>query len=330
MATDIQILNSFSNERLKLIILPTEKCNFRCTYCFEDFVQGKMKENIISSIEKLISKRINDLKYFEICWYGGEPLLASEIIKRINSHTISEIAKNNSATIFNSDITTNGYSLNIKLATELSNLGVQSYQISLDGSKEYHDKTRIKANGQGTFEKIWNNLLELKNSNLNFLITIRYHINEDNFEHSFNFIKQIESVFLCDSRFELFVKAIGRYGGKNDNKINPLDENHENLLKQSIERYSNSNNLGESYICYASRPNSFVIRANGSINKCTVALYDEINSIGNILDSGELSIKPELAKLWSFGFLTNDEKYLGCPMSQLKKTEKLLPTRVLQ
>jgi hypothetical protein len=39
-----QIAEAISPRIQELILLPTEKCNFRCTYCYEDFDLGKMSE----------------------------------------------------------------------------------------------------------------------------------------------------------------------------------------------------------------------------------------------------------------------------------------------
>ena len=52
-----QMLGGVSPKLLELIILPTEKCNFRCTYCYEDFELGKMPEAVQRGIENLITHR---------------------------------------------------------------------------------------------------------------------------------------------------------------------------------------------------------------------------------------------------------------------------------
>ena len=51
-----------NNRELELIILPTEKCNFRCTYCYEDFAIGKMKRETINAVKELIKRRAKDLR----------------------------------------------------------------------------------------------------------------------------------------------------------------------------------------------------------------------------------------------------------------------------
>ncbi len=50
--SDVQIASALSRKIQQLIILPTEKCNFRCTYCYEDFMIGAMKEPVQRGIER--------------------------------------------------------------------------------------------------------------------------------------------------------------------------------------------------------------------------------------------------------------------------------------
>jgi uncharacterized protein len=59
-----ELAASFSNQVLHLILLPTEHCNFRCTYCYEDFSIGRMTPEIIDSIKRLIDRRLDGLKHF--------------------------------------------------------------------------------------------------------------------------------------------------------------------------------------------------------------------------------------------------------------------------
>ena len=56
--------------------------------------------------------------------------------------------------------------------------------------------------------------------------------------------------------------------------------------------------LSDDYICYASRPNSLIIRSNGDVGKCTVALYDERNKIATLQPDGTMKSNP-----WSFSSL---------------------------
>ena len=125
-----QILASLDSTRLNLIILPTEKCNFRCFYCYEDFEIGKMVRPIIDSLKKLIESRFEDLEELEISWFGGEPLVAKEIIYEISDFVIDN---GPSRLNFFSNITTNGFLLDFNTFEELVKRKVKLFQISIDG-----------------------------------------------------------------------------------------------------------------------------------------------------------------------------------------------------
>lgn len=71
---------------LGLIILPTEKCNFRCTYCYEDFENKRIDKKVVDGIKNLLSNRSNNLKILNIELFGGEPLLTKDIFFDILSH----------------------------------------------------------------------------------------------------------------------------------------------------------------------------------------------------------------------------------------------------
>ena len=65
-----RLVSCFSNRRLELIVMPTEQCNFRCTYCYEDFRLGRMNSNTIESLRSLLSNRIDKLDQLYISWFG--------------------------------------------------------------------------------------------------------------------------------------------------------------------------------------------------------------------------------------------------------------------
>jgi uncharacterized protein len=66
-------------------------------------------------------------------------------------------------------------------------------------------------------------------------------------------------------------------------------------------------------MCYASKPNSFLIRPNGQIRKCTVALDDPINNVGYLNPDGTLEIDNDVLRQWFIGLETLDLETLKCP-----------------
>ena len=103
---------ALNTERCKLILFPTEKCNFRCLYCYEDHVGEKMSSDTISSIKKFLVKKIPLLKLFELEWFGGEPLLAKDIV--IDITNFAQNLCNQYGVKFVSVMTTNGYLLDVQ------------------------------------------------------------------------------------------------------------------------------------------------------------------------------------------------------------------------
>lgn len=313
-----------SNYYFQLIILPTEKCNFRCTYCYEDFAAGRMKQETILGIQALLESRCADLRYLNISWFGGEPLTAKDIVLEISEYAMS-LAYRYPKLRYIGDMTTNAYLLDYKTVAILANVGVREYQISLDGPREVHDKSRIRADGSSTYDRIWANLLAIRDSSLSVSIILRIHFTADTFKLINPLIEDIRREFLHDSRFGIFFKAIERLGGPNDASIKIFSEAEKEEAVKSLktklfgENLASSQNVSvsDNTVCYASRPNSLVIRSNGDVGKCTVALYDERNKIASLQPDGTLRLIPGRLAPWVRGIETLDPTTLGCPLVNL-------------
>lgn len=306
---------------LGLIILPTEQCNFRCSYCYEDFKIGKMADSIVFAIKSLISQRMNDLRSFQLSWFGGEPLLAKDIILNISNHAKNECEKHG-VNFLKGDVITNGYTLSLTVLKEMISLNQSHFQISLDGFDVVHDTTRKLISGRGTFEKIWNNIIALHHSNENFSVVLNLHLTPENIFSIEVLIEEIKKTLLPDPRFSIVFKEICNFSDAGCSDMKILDSNCANtvisrLKKQLYGEQPTVKNDDEFYICYASSPNSLLIRANGDIGKCTVALNDPRNNIGHINDDGTLTINNAGLLPWFRGFKDKNPKVLSCPLNKM-------------
>lgn len=172
--------NRFNDKHLGLTINPTLHCNFACAYCFETskpaiYMTDEVENAIIEFIKK--AKRIETI---HITWFGGEPLMAYDRIVSITNKIKKLKVK------YNADIITNGYLLNEKIINNLDKLNIKRIQITIDGLKEDHDKTRPLLSGKGTFDRIYKNIQLLKTLKPDFPTIVRVNIDVHNAQ---NFIK---------------------------------------------------------------------------------------------------------------------------------------------
>jgi uncharacterized protein len=118
---------------------------------------------------------------------------------------------------FQGGLTTNAYVLDVDLAKELLSQDQNFFQITLDGWKEGHDVLRKRADGRGTFDVIWQNLLGLKSLNQRFEVCVRVHVRRDNFENLSILMREYAKAFKGDVRFRLdfqHLRDMGGEGGK--------------------------------------------------------------------------------------------------------------------
>lgn len=315
MKTEI-LAECLNNNNLSLTLMPTEQCNFRCTYCYEDFSIGRMNNEVIRGIKNLLSIRIPEVKNINIEWFGGEPLSAKDIVYEISEHIQNEIKGREIH--YSAGMTTNGFRLTQNTFRKLLSKGVKSYQISLDGPEKIHDKTRLRIDGSGSFQVIWNNLLALKEIEDDFYITLRIHVTPENYTYLKELCDLINTNFSNDKRFGIFFKCIENLGGSNGGTFDVLrGEQRKQILEElhSISGINNTESNSEKpYVCYASKPNHLVIRANGSIAKCTVVFNDKRNNLGKINSDGTLDINGEKMSLWTRGLNTFNLSELHCPV----------------
>jgi uncharacterized protein len=336
-----QIARSISSKRLQLTILPTEKCNFRCTYCYEDFAIGRMKRPVIDGIKRLVDARARELGELSLSWFGGEPLLALQVILEISAYCRELSAECGFA--FEGGLTTNGYLLTPDVLQSLVENYQNFFQISLDGWGEVHDSTRRRADGRGTFDRIWNNLLLARDSALDFEILLRVHVTDSNYPSLMELCRRIHVEFASDRRFRLDFQDVRDLGGDGGEGVVPVGPDQFKAMVATLRalaagkdevpatselavaapvakgesaggRRAYEIDKGEPYICYAAKPNHFLIRADGRVGKCTVALNSESNSIGTIGPDGTIRINQKLAQAWSMGFASMDIDQMGCPL----------------
>ena len=297
----------FRTDILQLMLMPSEDCNFRCHYCYEDFARGTMKPEVRSGIKKLADQRVPYLKTLVISWFGGEPLYGWEAIQDLAPHfrTLTD----QHGVRLNSQMTTNGFLLTPDVADKLLAWGVTSYQITVDGSPEDHDRNRPTREGKSSFWQIFDNLRNLAKRDDQFRVTLRTNVDRDNFVRMPAYLEMLEGEFSGDPRFQLDFHPVAKWGGDNDDSLaicgtdkkTMMDELHAAAQSRglSLKKGRLPTALG-AQVCYAARPYHFLIGAAGQVMKCTILLdKDPANIVGRITESGELQIRDDRIAQWT-------------------------------
>jgi uncharacterized protein len=319
-------LQCFSPGILNLIILPTEACNFRCTYCYETFEHSKMPERVATGIKALIDRRGGELNELDISWFGGEPLLAFDRVVDISQHAI-RVAKAKGFTL-SGNMTTNGYFLDRSRFESCLENEIRSFQISVDGGPLDHNASRQLASGAGTFGRIWDNLVAIKGVPGDFTILLRLHYTYENFRSVAEFGRRVNEIFGDDGRFQPFFRNIARLGGANDDQITLYgdEKRHEieaHLYGVSGIPRSSDPTPEDVYICYAAKGNSLVIRSTGRLAKCTVALTDDFNDIGCINENGDIVVDQQKFRRWITPVMAGQWELVSCPVNWVARQAAL-------
>jgi uncharacterized protein len=209
---------------------------------------------------------------------------------------------------------------------------VTRYQVSFDGTKEEHDSRRVRMDGGGTYERVRGNLLALARLPLEYSIMVRLHVDEKNRHDCFDFVEEFRRDFAGDPRFPLYPRLLSRWGGPGDHTVCPFDEEEGRAVLDEIEDFARSRGVpvrernGDEPICYAARGNSFVVRSNGRINKCTLALNSTFNDVGAIAEDGTLRLDAARVGAWMRGLWNGSPEELACPMHGLENTSGIRET----
>jgi uncharacterized protein len=305
-------------DTMHLVLMPTEACNFRCTYCYQTFPHGKMKPEVREGLKRYIEQKASSLRHLNISWFGGEPMLALDVIQDLSESILKTVNQHDIS--YTAEMSTNGYLLTSDAFRSLLNRNVRRYMITLDGMADIHDSRRFLTGGGNTFARIIENLKAIQQINENYEIYIRINFDEANLEEIPNFLTYLGSLFSNDPRFQLFCRPVGRWGGANDGDL-PICESR--TAETKIWEFSefglnqglNISSIIESAlmptgsVCYAAKPHSFAVGADGQIYKCTCSLDEEFNKIGTLFSDGSMEIDYDKMALW---VTSGEEKDLGC------------------
>lgn len=311
----------YRTDRLELILLASEDCNFRCTYCYEDFQRGTMTPEVRRNIKAMVRKKVGTIQHLTVSWFGGEPLYGYEAIEDL-SPFFKDISAEAGWT-FQGSMTTNGYLLTPVVQQQLLEWGVRQFQVTLDGPEAQHDRNRPTRDGRGTFSTIMSNLLALRTQKEPFTVRLRVNYDKDNIDHLGDLLDLLQQSFSGDSRYRVSFHAVGQWGGPNDVNLNVCGVEESRDIRSELDAEAFARGLGSSSLaenpypgssaCYAARPFNLIIGAGGQVMKCTIVLdKDPSNVVGVLEEGGNLRLNPERFARWVSPAFESDSSCQSC------------------
>lgn len=279
------------HEVTQLTFVLTYDCNFRCPYCYEDYLQKKGEKWVKKTMTKEMVDQIADHYSDHVKWvtlFGGEPLLEEnwDLVEYIMKK-MRQVAPD-----VGFAITTNGYTLEqyVPLIKKYDDAYIE---VSLDGSKELHNQRRCLANGEGTYEKILTGIEEALEND--FTVLLRMNVDQANFDACEQFIQKSMIKYSKYTKFSLRRIPVFSTSNKKaccSNTITRLFEselhkNHAEDFYSSLEHFheigkvfQGTGQWSPKYVFCSAHKSLRLFDPHGMIYSCWLALGNEELCVG--------------------------------------------------
>lgn len=272
------------NDVFMLIVNTTLNCNLTCWYCYEQkSLTSEIKEETLSRIKSLTANICADFKKLHLSFFGGEPLLKfSKTVKPLIEY--AESKSNETGCKLYISFTTNGTLLTPNVISYIKNKEVH-FQITVDGDRLSHNKTRCFKNGKGSYDIILKNIFKLLRDHHS--VTIRINYTDENIDSAINLINDIKRNTNETDRNHLRIALHQVW----QNTSMDLTEQVEKLkndflaagIKTSLPLFDNVRSS-----CYGDKKNSVVVNYNGDLFKCTAIDFMNTKRDGYLDHEGNL------------------------------------------
>lgn len=298
-------LNNFNKKKFR--VLTTTCCNARCPYCYEAGVKTvTMSVETAEAVADFILMQSHGIKTVEIEWFGGEPLLNTQVIDFICARIIE---RKPPELKFESSMVSNGYLVDDTVIQRMVNQWhLYQIQITLDGMAAEYEK--VKALGKGSFDKIIQNMSALCAAGIHVVVRLNFDNNNVTELH-----KLIEFLSLLP-----FKNLLEVYPAKINDGVQRTDFILESETKQMYRLLHDYGFIRRLKLlprtmktpCAASHHGYYTINANGLLFKCDRKLLMG-NAVGSVFEPNQINSKAE--QEWESFVLP--KKCLTCKMVPL-------------
>jgi len=173
-----------------------------------------------------------------------------------------------------------------------------------------HNRKRKLAGGGGTYKRIVENLLHMRDREEDFLVSIRVNFDNESVPVIETWlVDEMAPRFAHDPRFGLHFEPITKRGGLNDSTLDVCDLQFAFSIRSKF--FEKALTLGFSdltvkkyliphgLVCYAARESSFIVGSDGAVYKCSLAFNDPRNRVGELTSDGQLLLDDAKVSMWT-------------------------------
>ncbi len=280
--------NKFDKSSLGLTLCTTLECNFDCPYCYEGRDKNKrtMSPAVLEKISGFAASKIkkDNIKSVHVSILGGEALLKLDVLKSALEKLDGLCSKNNIP--LKTTLITNGYCLDEAIPYLDMPKSIQIVQITFDGFGESHNKMRHTTTGEGSFNKIFDNMVLALEKGVT--VAVRYNLTPANLADARKFIEKVGG--LKKKPFVYFGHVTEYAGMDACQSVSCMSRVEYSKADLELIRYAQSKGIKTDYMpfgfgnhCTADTVNGFTIDPDGDIYKCWNHVGKKEFSCGSVM-----------------------------------------------
>ena len=286
-------MHYFDTNNINIALVPTLKCNFNCPYCFEKgYGEIPERKDYFDVLKKYSEKTFKHKNFVCISLFGGEPLVCAEKVFDYLEFVSNDSLKHDYK--FITTITTNGSLLNEDVIKKLIKYHLYSLQITLDGNRESHNKTRVYHDGSPSFDILISKIKLLLDmtENYDFVFYLRINLLNQSTETLTEILSEFEEKYR--KRINVLVRPIyqtKKFKEKNTNNREELEPFFAIAEEMGFKINKNTYYFQACESCSDSR--FFYLMPDLSMWKCVHNLGYTKAKIGCITSDGSVQTIPE-------------------------------------